>query len=562
MEYYSLILMSMVVFVLKPSEADKRLRYRLNYKNYIKTIEDHIRKHIGSNEMQNLKMKRDSNYNVDIEEAFKQDEFMQNFKSKYSITISLLNFKYTEILKKFLDYMHIIIDKCQQFRSRNLSENLICCVTSLVEEVKNSKIMFENLYNAMKFLSFIDVRFVFEGSIVTNVIIDEIDFFQKYVLQQITEISSFDLNSIPNLNDCETNFKNLNEFYTEALEKVNNLFQNNNIIDTSIKTDLTFQLKECSNGNDSYLVYLTCSKLNSFYNETIEIWYKNLGFEEFINPNTLELTPPIDSSINHYEGIKVLNILRQENGWKTMEHINIMYNGKQYTVDCVMKDPIDHMNFQIKKEHVTQLLRCRYTEIMKNYHVLLSAILFVCNTDAKIFKHKCLIELFNSFNKSKKMFEGLNTALITLKKSSIWSFNLNSHSNLHKIFKWITEFLNLLENNEFSRDNFVDQQGMNIKKIEILLKIFLHFRNNFYIEIITDMVKINRRCIMKESLYDKYTIVRNFRKSVYRTNKTNSLLLTQIYIDACSYFDNFCENVYKFCYEDLGFKKVDCLNNN
>ncbi|XP_050548714.1 uncharacterized protein LOC126910304 [Daktulosphaira vitifoliae] len=181
--------------------------------------------------LQSLSINEMTNANTRQEEAFKQDEFMQNFKSKYSITISLLNFKYTEILKKFLDYMHIIIDKCQQFRSRNLSENFICCVTSFIEEMKNSKIMFENLYNAMKFLSYLDVRYVFIGSIVTNVIIDEIDFFQQYVLQQITETSSFDLNSIPKFNDSETKFKNLNEFYTEALEKVNKLFKNSNIID-------------------------------------------------------------------------------------------------------------------------------------------------------------------------------------------------------------------------------------------------------------------------------------------------------------------------------------------
>ncbi|XP_050520419.1 uncharacterized protein LOC126893911 [Daktulosphaira vitifoliae] len=556
MEYYSLILMSMIVFVLKPSEADQRLRYRLNYKNYIKTVVNYIRYHIKSNEMQNLKMKRDSNYNVDIEEAFKQDEFMQNFKSKYSITISLLNFKYTEILKKFLDYMYIIIDECHQFHARNLLENFICCVTSLAEEVKNSKTMFENLYNAMKFISYIDVRFVFQ-SIVPNVIIDEIDFFQQYIIHRKSETSSLDLNSLPNLNDCETNFKNLNEFYTEALEKVNNLFQNNNIIDTSIKTDLTFQLKECSNGNDSYLVYLTCSKLNSFYNETIEIWYKNLGFEEFLNPNTLEFMPPIDATLIQNDGMKILNILRQETGWKKMNHIYIIYNGKQLNVECVIKDEINDVNFQIKKEHFLQLLRCRYTEIIKNYYVLLSAILHICKTEGNIFKHKCLIKLFNSFNKSKKMLEGLKTALITLKKSAIWNFNFSSHSSLHKTLTWVEASLCVLKNNDFSHNQEDEKKTENI---EILLNMFLNFRNTFYINVINDLSKMNNACVMKEHFYEKFNIINEFKKSVNTLNSTDLLQSTHIYLNGCNFFDEFCENVYKLFYEDLGFQKVSCYD--
>ncbi|XP_050520410.1 uncharacterized protein LOC126893902 isoform X2 [Daktulosphaira vitifoliae] len=326
MKFHSLILMSLFVFVFKPGDADQSLKYRQDYRNYIKTVTNYIRAHIGSNEIRNLKLIRDINSTISIKEAFKPDLYLIDFTNNYSYIISILNFKYTEILNKFLEYTHIVIDKCQQFQDKNVSENFICCVTSIIEEVKNSKTMFENLYNAMKFLSYLDVRYVFVGSIVTNVIIDEIDFFQQYVLQEISEAKPFDLNNLPNLEDSETKFKNLNEFYTEATEKVNKLFKNSNIIDTSIKTDKTIELKECFYENDSYLVYLTCSKLNSFYNETIEIWYKNLGFEQFLNPIIPELMPPIDPALNQSVAIEALNIIRQETGWKTMDHIYIIYN--------------------------------------------------------------------------------------------------------------------------------------------------------------------------------------------------------------------------------------------
>ncbi|XP_050529112.1 uncharacterized protein LOC126898798 [Daktulosphaira vitifoliae] len=563
MEYYSLILMSIAIVVMK---LDKGVNckyncinnYRDNYKNYIQTVIGYIRSHIVSTQIQNLKLKIDLNYIISIEEAFKPETNYNNFKNNYSHTISILNFKYTEILKNFLDYIYIILQKCSQFYERNLKENFICCVISLVEEVKNSKTMFENLHKAMMFLSYIDVRCVFQGSIVPNVIIDEINFFQKYVFQEIPENGHFDLNSLPSIQDTTSKFKNLNEFYTKASTKVNNLYENSNIIDTSTKTDsTTIQFKEYSYEDDSYLVYLICSKLKTFYNENIEIWYTNLGFEQFLNPNKPELIPPIDPSINKNDGIKALNILRQENGWQTMCHINIIYNDKLFNIDCILKDPIDDMNFQIKKEYITQLLRCRYTEIIKNYHVILGAILFLCSEDKKCYNYNCLIKLFDSFNKSKIMFEGLYTALITLKELSIWDFSFRSHSNLQKILQWVEDFLSFLNNNEFFQDNFIDKNDN--KKIELIekkLNIFINFRTQFYNDFNSDLVNVKFRCEIKEPFYNKNKIINYFKHLASTTNIPYFQQSTETYSYACNYLDNFCELVYKSCYEDLGFRKI------
>ncbi|XP_050520418.1 uncharacterized protein LOC126893910 [Daktulosphaira vitifoliae] len=557
MEFYSLILMSIAIVILKLGESEC-LDYRKDYINYTKKIVGYIYFHIGSNEMRYLKFKQDSHYTINIEKAFQSDTTMTNFKADYSYTISVLNYKYTEILKKFLEYVDIILHKCKQFHDNNFTENFISCVTSLAEEVKNSKTMFENLYNATKFISYIDVRFVFR-SIVPNVIIDEIEFFKQYILQQISETSPFDLNSLPNLKDTEEKFKKLNEFYTEALEKVNNIFQNSNIINTSIETNsITNQIKECSNENDSYLVYLTCSKLNSFYIETIELWYKNLGFEIFLSPKIPELKPPKYREIIQNDGIKALNIFRQESGWKKMNYINIIYNNKQLNVDCMIKDEINHINFQIKKEHFLQLLRCRFTEIIKNIYVLLSAILHICYTDAMHFKYSCLVELFDSFNKSIKMFEGLNTALITLNKFLIWDDRVKSHSSLEKILKWVECFLCLLKNNDFSND----QQGKKQpEKIETLEKIFLSFRYSFYMDLNIELTNMNGRCIMTKPFYDKFKIINSLKNLVNTVNNHNLLQSTQIYLNACNLFEIFCEKVHTFFCEDLGFNKVYSLIN-
>ncbi|XP_050523010.1 uncharacterized protein LOC126895316 isoform X3 [Daktulosphaira vitifoliae] len=558
MEFYSLILISIGIFFMNIDEG-VNCNYRDDYKNYIKTVIGHIRSNIGLNEMLNLKFKEDSNFIISIEEAFKPEINYHNFKNNYFYTISLLNFKYTEILKHFLDYIDIILQKCKQFHERNLKESFISCVTSLVEEVKNSRTMFENLYNAMAFISYIDVRFMFKGAIMPNVIIDEINFFLKYVLQKISENRHLDLNSLPNIEDTEINFKNLNEFHTVASKIVNNLYQNSNIIiDTSINTNsITIDMNE----DDSYLVYLTCSKLKSFYNENIELWYKNLGFEQFLDPKTPELIPPIDPNINKNMAIEAFNILRQESGWKTMEHINIVYNGKLFSVDSIMKDPIDKMNFQIKKEHITQLIRCRYTEIIKNYHVLLSATLSQCNSYANRFNYNCLIKFFDSVNKSKMMFEGLHTVLITLQNLTLWSFTLWSHSNLQNILKWVDNFNSLLKNNEFSQDKFVDHNG--IKKTEIIDKkceVLRNLRKKLYIYLKSELSNINTRCNMKEHFFDKTQLENHFKYLASTMNTSYNEQSIEMHQKAFKFFDEFCEYVYKSCYENLGFRKVDRLN--
>ncbi|XP_050520411.1 uncharacterized protein LOC126893903 [Daktulosphaira vitifoliae] len=559
MDFFLIIRMTIFIFVLKPDKAEQNVDYHWHYKNFIKTVTDHIRSSIESNEIRNLILKLDSNYTIKLEEAFQSDLYLNNFRYNYSNTISVLNFKYTGILKIFLNYLDIILQQCKQFRDENLWENFICCITSLVEEVKNSQTMLDNLYNVMKYISDIDVRYLFQGKNVPNAIVDEIDFFKQFVLQYTSETVSFDLNSLPNLKDSETKFKNLNEFYTEASEIVNNMFQNSNVIDTSVETNsITNQINECTNENDSYLVYLTCSNLNAFYNKTIEIWYKNLDFEEFLKPKIPQFIPPIDLDINQNDGIKALNILRQESGWKTMNHILIIYNGKQFSVDFIMKDEINNINFRVKKEHVIQLLRCRYTEIMKNYEILLSTVVHICNKSVPPYYQNCLIELFDSLNKSKRMFDGLNMAINTLNNSSIWSLSNHSHSSLQKILKWNTDFLNLLKNNEFSRcelgNNIIKNEGKNTEKLKKLRNILSEFRDNFYKELRSEMSRMNDRCVMRKPFIEKFKIMNDILlMSTYPYSN-------QIYLNASNYFGIYCENVYKNCYEDLGFGKIQNLN--
>ncbi|XP_050529660.1 uncharacterized protein LOC126899137 isoform X1 [Daktulosphaira vitifoliae] len=558
MKLYTFILIFIVVFVLILNEG-VHCEKNGDYTIYIKRVVRDIYLQIKSKQIQNLKLKQDLINTTGIVKASKPIKLL-NFPYIYCYTISVLNFKYTEILKKFLDYLDIIIRKCQRFQERNSSEDFNRCVTILEDAMKNSKTMIKSLHSAMKFISYIDIRFLFSEGVVPHAIIDEIDFIYQYIVQ----INCFDLNKTPNL-DFKEKFQNLTKFYADALYIVNDLFENSNIIDTSEKTDLTtMKIDECSNENNYDVVFSTCSELKKFCNETIEIWYESLGFEQFLNPKIYKYIPPIDRSINQDDGIKALNILLKEPGWKSMNHIKIIYYNKLFSVDSIIKDQVCDMNFRIKKEHVLQLLRCRFTEILKNYYTLLTSILYVCKTDASGHYFKCLIELFNSFNKSEIMIRGLHTALISLNKTSIWNVNLHCKSNLCNILKCVTDYLRFLKNNKLSRDNFFDEHDkLKTEVVERLLENFQNLLNDSSHNIRNVIKYIHIGCSMnfKEFFYYKFDKINEFRKIPHTLDNLNPESAIQIYLGACNYFDDFCKIAYKSCYEDLGFNKVlDCQN--
>ncbi|XP_050545592.1 uncharacterized protein LOC126907928 isoform X12 [Daktulosphaira vitifoliae] len=445
MQFYSFIFLPIFVFALKPDERVHSNIYHAQYKKYIDRVVSYIYLQIIYNQ------KLNSN---GVEEAFQQYTDLPKLRLKYNYTISVLNFEYTKIIKKFLEYVAIIIRKCHECHKNKLPEKFVSWVILLEDQIKNSKTMFENLHNAMKFISYIDIRYLFSECTVPHAIIEEIDFIYQFVSEKNVENSSFDLNK--SLNQIsKIKLGNIVKFHKDLTKIVNSLTEDSKYIDPSIKTDLKkIEINERSKKKNSFDVY--SEHPNKFYNETINIWYKNLGFEQFLEPIEAEFKPPIDPKTNQNDGIKALNIICKESGWEKMNHISIIYFGKQLSLDRIINDEVCDMNFRIKKEHVSQLLRCRYTEVLKNYYAILSSIMCVCLNDVRNFYHNCLIKLFNSFKESEKMIEGLYKAMVASNRSSIWSVHRNSKSSLHNLFQWVTIILRFLKNNNFNLDNFMD----------------------------------------------------------------------------------------------------------
>ncbi|XP_050545629.1 uncharacterized protein LOC126907943 [Daktulosphaira vitifoliae] len=545
MKFYSFILIFIVVFVLQPDKRVHCETYRAMYENYIERVVSHIYSQIISYR------KQDSNNDMDIDEAFKPNSKMLNFNLKYCYTINILNLKYIQILKKFFNLIKLILNACQKYHPKNELNKFTLCVQMVEAIIKNSKNMTENLHNAMKFLSYIDIRFLFSQGSVAHPIFDIIDFIYQYILNISSETSSFDLNKSP----YEMKLENLIIFQADVSTLMFNFIHNSTFIDTILLNDLkNIKIAELPNN----FIPTRNEIITKFFNEIIEVWYKNLGFEEFLNPTRAEFIPPIDPDTVQNDGIEALNIIRKESGWNKMDHISIVYIGKKFSVDQIINEEVTKINFRIKKEHVSQLLRCRFTEIMKNYHTLLSAMLYICNKDTSKYNYNCLVQLFSSFVKSKKMLEDLYEALVTLNKSSILSVIYFSKSNLERVFMYVTDFLTVLENNDFSLKN-IDDNKMEI--VEQLLKIFKDNFTSFSSHLSSDMKIYDTLCHINDKFKNVHHYINYFKNMGNISTDLDPQFSIQIMLNACNFFDSFCENVSKSCYEDLGFEKLSHCKN-
>ncbi|XP_050545634.1 uncharacterized protein LOC126907944 isoform X4 [Daktulosphaira vitifoliae] len=541
MKFFSFILIFIVIFLLQQDTGVHCENYHDMYENYIERVVSHIYSKIISYR------KQDSKNTIGIEENLQTNTNMLNLRQKYCYTIGILNFKYIEILQKYFDIIKLMLNMCLKYHKNNELNYFSSCVETLEKVLKISKTMFKKLHNAMKFISYLDIRLLFTEGFIPHPIIDVIDFIYQYVLEKSQDTSSLDLNKSP-YEISVIKLENLTKFQFDASKRIGKFVENNKFMFIYILTDMS-KIKIAELPND--LNFVRIEIINKFFNEIIEVWYKNLGFEEFIKPKSAEFIPPINPDTNQNDGIEALNIIRKESGWKKMNHISIVYFGKQFSVDRIINDEVSNINFQIKKKHVSQLLRCRFTEIMKNYRSLFSAMLYICDKDAHNYYNNCVIKLFGSLVKSKTMLEDLYEALVTLKKSSIWSVNYTSESNLQIVFEWVAGFLSLLENNDFSLKNINDN-----KMIKQLLIIFKKKFNVFSTLLLNEIKIFDTLCHKDDKFKNVQYYVNYFRNPENESINLNPENSMQIMLNACNFFDNFCENVSKSCYKDLGFEKL------
>lgn len=256
------------------------------------------------------------------------------------------------------------------------------------------------------------------------------------------------------------------------------------------------------------------------------------------------------------EEMRSLSIIIQETGWRSIDHLLIKINNQKLSIYDILEDPITESNFSNKKNRITHFLRCLYTELFKNYDVLLSVILHICSVDASVYYVDCMIQFFDSLNRSKALLNGLQDALNTLNKLTIWKLESRKPWNLIKIFNWTNGFLDMLNNNNYAPENLVSRSDNEKSEMtNTLFNTFQHYRRTFLPDIYADLYFTKSRCEFMKPFYDKLDKIQDFRNSDNSYVNENPL---QTASNACDFFNKFCEDALKSYYEDLGFSKVDC----
>ncbi|XP_050546656.1 uncharacterized protein LOC126908534 [Daktulosphaira vitifoliae] len=371
-----------------------------SYLNYLIEIEDHLCIQNGWKSAGNLYVKLDSIGFLSVQDLVAQKLNKKNVLSVFNNIVDILNYRYSEVLLTFVELLNIVNGICVHLLDAKILENFINCTILLVKVINNSMTMFDNLYNVMTFISYMDFKLVFP-ELKTNpitIVHDMYEIKNHIYLKKIQyEYHYVDLQV----------FIETKEFIGNVSKSANNCFEKNkSIINTSEKIDLKTKCKTeylAHNRDFMDFIQFMCHKINSIYTETIKINYDDLGFIQLINPTNHKFKPLIDESINQELGIKTLNTLFSEGSWNLFSHIEIKHDNLIINATTVMRDLVTDHNFHLKKFYFTQIVRCRFFEVL--YNKLQTILCRICRIEKKSNNYvKCVTNLFDTINYTVKCF--------------------------------------------------------------------------------------------------------------------------------------------------------------
>ncbi|XP_050545267.1 uncharacterized protein LOC126907740 [Daktulosphaira vitifoliae] len=526
------------------------------YLSYLINVVEHMCIQKGWQSMENLYINLDSDKKFSGTDIMAQQVDCDNLKSIFCNIIHFLNYRYNEVLLIFVELISIVIDICENFLNAKLLYDFYNSTKLLVNEVKNSLTMFENLYNAMTFISYIDLKFVIlESQSNLFTIVDDIYeiknhmYFKKiqneflYVdLEVFLETKKF----IDDISKIAKNFLQNNTFITNTVDK----------IDFKSKIESEYWANNTDYTNFIFFIY---HKINLFYTETIKINYEGLGFIQLINPTHQKFKPPIDKSINQKLGIMTLNTLFNEGSWSSFSHIKIQYGDLKISAESVIRDQVTDHNIYLKKHYFTHLVRCRFYEVLLVYNTSLTVLNGWCRRDKKKKKDylKCVTCLFDVINGTVKMFDYMMTIIEKIKLSTIWP-NEKLFSNLISTHKLIYNYVIDLKANNVIRDYFVNKPKEDTEKIaNDYIISFQNVRCHF----INGLRNLKRpqmnHCHSEAVMLTKENLEIEFLNYVHTANKamSNDTRITR-YDLILKYLCEFCENFIKTDYENTGFNKI------
>ncbi|XP_050546646.1 uncharacterized protein LOC126908527 [Daktulosphaira vitifoliae] len=553
--------MNLELFVLKLTLIYYNITYveckieETSYLNYLIEIGDHLCIQNGWKSMGNLHLKHDSIGFLSVQDLVAQKLNEKNLISVFYNIIDILNYRYSEVLSTFVELLNIVVDICVHFLDANVLENFKNCTILLVKIINNSLTMFDNIYNAMTFISYMDFKLVFP-ELKTNPITIVHDIYEIKNHIYFKKIQS-EYHHVDYQVFIETK-----EFIGDVFKIANNCFEKNkSIINTGEKIDLKTECETeylTHNRDFSEFIQFMCNKMNSFYTETIKINYEDLGFIQLINPTNNKFKPPIDESINQELGIMTLNTLFSEGNWDSFGKIKILFDNLIVSATTVIRDLVTDHNFHLKKFYFTQMLRCRLLDVLLMYNTSLTALSGMCRSHKELNEYlKCIIYLFDTINNTVKMFDYMLTIMEKIKLSTLWLPEKLCPS-LRLIFNLIYNYVIELKTNDVIRNMFINKPEVNIENLaNDYMVSFQKARYKFFNNLRNLKSQNKYNCYSEGLIVNKEHLDIKFSNAelIINTTMATDSFVTK-YELLSKYLYEFCENFVKTDYIDTGFHKI------
>lgn len=270
------------------NEDKKKVYYR-----YLRAVTQHFQKQDIWKSMKHITIEDyNSKTNLSIEEALGR-YLMDNrgVAKMYNKIAQLINYRYAEILHKFCMLLLDVTNECQYFYQMSSFENFMYCIISLRNILKYSHILFDNLYNALTFLSLIDVKFLtVRCKNYSEYIVDELYCVKNYVHTMDNYFVYIDENNNPIIEKAYEFLQSVENLCVKIIENLTGIPSKNsgvNILYNNENNLKQIYEKNFSGTYQNFIRFLSVKLKTLMDNAQIED-FVNLGFQQLLYPTSME----------------------------------------------------------------------------------------------------------------------------------------------------------------------------------------------------------------------------------------------------------------------------------
>ncbi|XP_050544462.1 uncharacterized protein LOC126907317 [Daktulosphaira vitifoliae] len=563
---FTILVISIQLTLNQNCECINTTLVRNNYFKYLTEVVDHICHQTKWNLMINELLISNSD-----KELLRQKVEKSNFLFIFNYIVNIFNYKYIEILQTFVEHVGILIEECENYLTAQLFNNFMDCTAILEIEMKKSTEMFNRIYKVMWFLSYLDVKRVFV-KITSNpyTVVDEVYLVKHFIdsirIKDHSWLANNEDEYIAKVNEALVVIINTKELIKKVTERaISVLNEMSALLVTPQRLDLKFKYKNEYHSqefieNDFFHFVLNC--LNSFYKITKTNYYDNFKFDIILNPdvyNVKQLIPPQEEPLPLDNELTTLKRLVDEGEWKNIDHISIIHHGLVISANRIVRDPVSMHGFNLKKQYILQLLKCRFFEMFSNFYSYFSPIVLYCNQLSKttylylLTYINCIKNLYEISKSSKYFFNKIYSVVKHLKDVSIWEVT-SVRISLSSTEKFLEYFIETFNNDYLYEDVFKENtEPFLMTKAYNYLKDMIHKRTILNEELYRKSKPLVIRC---QFLEKSSPVISNPEKIMKKNDDLTDIKSIDDHLNACIELSTFCKNSIDIDFKDMGFDKI------